>query len=250
MLKLMKYELRKTMFSKLVLLCITGVAEIAYLVGVFLKADKGDQILAFGAIGIIMCMTIGIFYIGIDSLISFHRDLNTKQSYMLFLTPKNSYQVLGAKILENGISIFLAGVFFAALIAVDATIGILYIGGVKEFFDILDQLMISIRVDIHVTPREILMPFFAVLAGWLMTVVSGDLAIVLSATVFAGKKFSGIVSFLIFLLLDYIASKVLNILPDLGDMMAQYIMIIGVSFVMVIVMYVATGWIMERKLSV
>ena len=83
-----------------------------------------------------------------------------------------------------------------------------------------------------------------------MTVVSGDLAIVLSATVFAGKKFSGIVSFLIFLLLDYIASKVLNILPDLGDMMAQYIMIIGVSFVMVIVMYVATGWIMERKLSV
>ncbi len=250
MLKLMKYELRKTMFSKLVLLCITGVAEIAYLVGVFLKADKGDQILAFGAIGIIMCMTIGIFYIGIDSLISFHRDLNTKQSYMLFLTPKNSYQVLGAKILENGISIFLAGVFFAALIAVDATIGILYIGGVKEFLDILDQLMISIRVDIHVTPREILMPFFAVLAGWLMTVVSGDLAIVLSATVFAGKKFSGIVSFLIFLLLDYIASKVLNILPDLGDMMAQYIMIIGVSFVMVIVMYVATGWIMERKLSV
>ena len=250
MLKLMKYELRKTMFSKLVLLCITGVAEIAYLVGVFLKADKGDQILAFGAIGIIMCMTIGIFYIGIDSLISFHRDLNTKQSYMLFLTPKNSYQVLGAKILENGISIFLAGVFFAALIAVDATIGILYIGGVKEFLDILDQLMISIRVDIHVTPREILMPFFAVLAGWLMTVVSGDLAIVLSATVFAGKKFSGIVSFLIFLLLDSIASKVLNILPDLGDMMAQYIMIIGVSFVMVIVMYVATGWIMERKLSV
>ncbi len=250
MLKLMKYELRKTMFSKLVLLCITGVAEIAYLVGVFLKADKGEQILAFGAIGIIMCMTIGIFYIGIDSLISFHRDLNTKQSYMLFLTPKNSYQVLGAKILENGISIFLAGVFFAALIAVDATIGILYIGGVKEFLDILDQLMISIRVDIHVTPREILMPFFAVLAGWLMTVVSGDLAIVLSATVFAGKKFSGIVSFLIFLLLDYIASKVLNILPDLGDMMAQYIMIIGVSFVMVIVMYVATGWIMERKLSV
>lgn len=250
MLKLMKYELRKTMFSKLVLLCITGVAEIAYLVGVFLKADKGDQILAFGAIGIFMCMTIGIFYIGIDSLISFHRDLNTKQSYMLFLTPKNSYQVLGAKILENGISIFLAGVFFAALIAVDATIGILYIGGVKEFLDILDQLMISIRVDIHVTPREILMPFFAVLAGWLMTVVSGDLAIVLSATVFAGKKFSGIVSFLIFLLLDYIASKVLNILPDLGDMMAQYIMIIGVSFVMVIVMYVATGWIMERKLSV
>ena len=250
MLKLMKYELRKTMFSKLVLLCITGVAEIAYLVGVFLKTDKGDQILAFGAIGLIMCMMIGIFYIGIDSLISFHRDLNTKQSYMLFLTPKNSYQVLGAKILENGLSIFLAGVFFAVLIAVDASIGILYIGGVKEFLDLLNQLMISIQININLTPQQILMPFFAVLAGWLMTVVSGDLAIVLSATVFAGKKFSGLVSFLIFLLIDYIASKVLNAVPVVRDLMVQYVMIIGACFVMVIVMYFVTGWIMERKLSV
>lgn len=37
MLKLMKYELRKTAFSKLVLLVITAVAEIAFLIGVFWK---------------------------------------------------------------------------------------------------------------------------------------------------------------------------------------------------------------------
>lgn len=37
MLKLMKYELRKTAFSKLVLLVITAVAEIAFLIGVFRK---------------------------------------------------------------------------------------------------------------------------------------------------------------------------------------------------------------------
>ena len=78
---------------------------------------------------------------------------------MLFLTPKNSYQVLGAKILENGLSIFLAGVFFAVLIAVDASIGILYIGGVKEFLDLLNQLMISIQININLTPQQILMPF-------------------------------------------------------------------------------------------
>ena len=40
-----------------------------------------------------------------ESVNVLHRDLNTKQSYMLFLTPKSSYQILGAKILENGISI-------------------------------------------------------------------------------------------------------------------------------------------------
>lgn len=47
MLKLMKYELRKTAFSKLVLLVITAVAEIAFLIGVFWKKDN---ILAMGII--------------------------------------------------------------------------------------------------------------------------------------------------------------------------------------------------------
>ena len=40
MLKLMKYELRKTAFSKLVLLVITAVAEIAFLIGVLWKKDN------------------------------------------------------------------------------------------------------------------------------------------------------------------------------------------------------------------
>lgn len=51
MLKLMKYELRKTAFSKLVLLVITAVAEIAFLIGVFWKKDN---ILAMGIIFLVM----------------------------------------------------------------------------------------------------------------------------------------------------------------------------------------------------
>lgn len=247
MLKLMKYEFRKTMFSKTVLLVITALAEIAYLIGVFFKQEKW---LAVGVMGLVMCALIGIFYIGIDSLIVFHRDLNTKQSYMLFLTPKNSYQVLGAKVLENGISIFLAGAFFAALAAIDAAVGILYIGGIKEFLDMLEQLMISIRVDIKLTPQDVLMPFFAALSSWLMTVVMGYLAIVLSATVLAGKKLSGFVSFVIFLVLGYISGKALDMLPSLSSFTAEFCMIIAATFVIVVIMYSVTGWIMERKLSV
>lgn len=47
MLKLMKYELRKTAFSKLVLLVITAVAEIAFLIGVFWKKDNVNCNLRF-----------------------------------------------------------------------------------------------------------------------------------------------------------------------------------------------------------
>lgn len=81
MLKLMKYELRKTAFSKLVLLVITAVAEIAFLIGVFWKKDN---ILAMGIIFLVMCTIFGVIYIGIESVNVLHRDLNTNRVICYF----------------------------------------------------------------------------------------------------------------------------------------------------------------------
>ena len=72
MLKLMKYEFRKTAFSKLILLVITAVVEIAFLLGVFL--EKGN-LLAIGVALLSMCAVVGVFYIGLESVIVLHRDL-------------------------------------------------------------------------------------------------------------------------------------------------------------------------------
>lgn len=217
MLKLMKYELRKTAFSKLVLLVITAVAEIAFLIGVFWKKDN---ILAMGIIFLVMCTIFGIIYIGIESVNVLHRDLNTKQSYMLFLTPKSSYQILGAKILENGISIIMAGAFFAALAALDVTVATLYIGGLKEMINLVSSFM------------EL---------NWSVT---------LSASVLAGKKGSGIAGFLIFLVISSVIGKLLDLIPVLKSMELTFVLYIAASFAIAAVLYVISGWIMEKKLSV
>ena len=184
MLKLMKYELRKTAFSKLVLLVITAVAEIAFLIGVFWKKDN---ILAMGIIFLVMCTIFGVIYIGIESVNVLHRDLNTKQSYMLFLTPKSSYQILGAKILENGISIIMAGAFFAALAAIDVTVATLYIGGLKEMINLVSSFM-EVNWSVTFTPAEAAFYFFGLLASWIVFIVNADLSVILSASVLAGKK--------------------------------------------------------------
>lgn len=247
MSRLMKYELRKTMFSKLVLLAVVAAAELIYLAGVFLKWDDG---LAWGTLGLAFSAVIGIFYIGIESLLILHKDLNTKQSYMLFLTPQNSYQVLGAKVLENGISIFLTGAFFAVLTAVDVSIGILYIGGLEEFLDLLQELAISLHIEIASYTDAILMTFFATLASWLLMIVTGYLAIILSATVLAGKKLSGLVSFLLYVGLVWVSGAVMNLIPEMDNLNLHAGLVLGVTFVLIAIMYLISGWIMERKLSV
>ena len=236
MLKLMKYELRKTAFSKLVLLVITAVAEIAFLIGVFWKKDN---ILAMGIIFLVMCTIFGVIYIGIESVNVLHRDLNTKQSYMLFLTPKSSYQILGAKILENGISIIMAGAFFASLSAIDVTVATLYIGGLKEMINL-----------VTFTPTEAAFYFFGLLASWIVFIVNADLSVILSASVLAGKKGSGIAGFLIFLVISSVIGKLLDLIPVLKSMELTFVLYIAASFAIAAVLYVISGWIMEKKLSV
>lgn len=245
--KLMKYEFRKTMFSKMVILLVTALAEVVFLAGVFLKWDKG---LGIGTVGLYLCAIIGIFYIGIESISIFHKDLNTKQSYMLFLTPRSSYQILGAKIVENFISLFAAGIFFAALAALDGTVAILYIGGLEELLAVLKEMAISLQFEITFAWQDIVVICFTALTFWLMVIVTGYLAIVLCATVFAGRKFSGVVSFILFILINWIISQPVELIPEVENQNLQYGLVIGVVLLMVAVMYAVTGWIMERKLSV
>ena len=126
MLKLMKYEFRKSASSKLILLVLTAVFELAFLGGVFFK---GYNLMGTGMMFLILCAFFGVFYIGLEGIMTLYRDLNSKQSYMLFLTPKSSYEILGAKILENGISILMAGAFFIVLAVFDLTVATLCIGG-------------------------------------------------------------------------------------------------------------------------
>ena len=246
MLKLMKYEFRKTAFSKLILLALTAVSEVAFLLGIFLEKNN---LLAMGEIFLLLCAVIGIAYIGLESVMVLQRDLNTKQSYMLFLTPKSSYQILGAKILENGISIIMAGAFFAALAAIDVTVATLYIGGLKEMINLVSSFM-ELNWSVTFTPAEAAFYFFGLLASWIVFIVNADLSVILSASVLAGKKGSGIAGFLIFLVISSVIGKLLDLIPVLKSMELTFVLYIAASFAIAAVLYVISGWIMEKKLSV
>lgn len=246
MLKLMKYEFRKTAFSKLILLSITILCEIVFLLGVFLKKDTP---LTIGIAILIGCATLGILYIGLESVTVLYRDLNTKQSYMLFLTPKSSYEILGAKILENGISILITGVFFAVLAAIDMAVACLYIGGVKETWDMVNRFL-DVTMDISIEPNVILFIFFSLLASWITYIVNADLAVILSATVLAGKKASGVVSFLIFIIISTLLGMGLDKVPTLKSTELTAVLYIAVSLAASALLYLLSGWIMEKKLSV
>lgn len=247
MLKLMKYEWRKTMFSNLVILAITGIMELIFLIGVFFEKEDA---LGGGIAGLMICGIVGILYIGIESILIFHKDLNTKQSYMLFMTPNSSFRILGAKVLANGIAILAAGLFFAALTALDLSIAVLHVGGVEQFLNLLKGLAIELQIGMAINDKVIFMIILTLLASWMMTIVTADFAIVLTATVLYGKKFNTLVSFVIFCFITSVGSQFMELVPEMSNIYANFTLIIALTLCMVIIMYAVTAWIMDKKLSV
>ena len=143
----------------------------------------------------------------------------------------------------------MAGVFFALLAALDITVATLYIGGLKEMINLVSSFM-EINWSVTFTPAEAAFYFFGLLASWIVYIVNADLSVILSASVLAGKKGSIIAGFLIFMVISAIIGKALDLIPVLQSTELTFVIYIAAAFAIAAVLYLISGWIMEKKLSV
>ena len=251
MLKLMKYEFRKTWITKLILLGVTAVAEIAFLIGLYVERETtlglSVMLLVFLAFG-------GILMIGLYSVMTLHRDMNTKQSYMLFMTPSSSYSILGAKVLECGLSILIGGAFYFALGALDITLLFAKSGELNRLWSAIQDFLSRLTFANHqlLIDMEGMAAFvFCLLAGWILTVITAYFAVVISAALLNGKRFNGLLSFVLFLALSWFIGWVARIATASIPSINVLLLVDGaISLAFTAVMYVITAIIMERKLSV
>ena len=246
MLRLLKYELRKTQFSKLVLLGITLVAQAVFLAGLW---GKKEDTLAIGAFLLFAIAIVGIALMGILSVVTLHRDMNTKQGYMLFMTPNSCYRILGAKVIECALSLLLAGAFFFGLGYLDFSL-ILGEGTNKQLWDMFNQMVRTINQHIVLDAPHISALIFEIIATWLCTITTAYLADVISSSLLNGKKGGLLITFLIFLLLNYGISKLLQLVPSTIGVIPVLLWQGVIALVLAGIMYVITARLMEKYLSV
>ena len=246
MLRLLKYELRKTMMPKLILLGVTLIAQAVFLAGLW---GKKDSTLAIGAVLLFFIAIIGIAMMGILSLATLHRDMNTRQGYMLFMTPNSCYKILGAKVIECGVSILLAGAFFFALGILDFSL-LLGEGTNQQIWDMVTDLIRSINSSIILDAPHISALVFSMLACWLCTITTAYLADVICTSLLYGKKGSLIITFILFIVLNYAISRLLQLVPSSIGVIPVLLWQGVIALVLAGIMYVITARLMEKYLSV
>jgi len=247
MTTLMKYEFRKTLISKLIFIGITAVMEVIFLVGLF---GPYEESLFVGMLGLFFTALAGIAYIGIESILTLYRDLTTKQSYMLFMTPNNSYKILGAKALENGLAVLLSGAFFGVLAAADFMLLLRQYGSIGDILDMAKRMMISIDARLDLSAQALAAVLFMILCSWVLRIVTGYFAVVLSCTFLSGKRAAGVISFLIYIGISLGTGWLSDLFTEVPNVIHGLLLEGGFALLCAVVMYFVTAWIMDRKLSV
>jgi len=251
MLNLIKYELRKTMGVKAIILVIMAIVEVLYLIGLY---SENDDLLALGLFFLMFGSFTSIIIIGIQSIKLLRVDLNTKQSYMLFMTPNSSYKILGAKMIENGISIILGGAFFIFLAIIDFSLIVAKYGELLDFIDFFNLFMFDV-VEINMV--NVVSTVALMIIHWLYIVSVAFFAIIFVASILNGKKFNRLIGFCVFLVINFIVSLFTNYIGEelfdslsASNLLGYSIIMSAIYLLLAAGMYFINAWIMDNKLSV
>ena len=246
MAKLLRYEFRKTMLAKIIMLAIAGTLELVFVISLLANSDG---LILFSSFMLLAAASNGITFIGLWSLIVLHRDTNTKQSYMLFMTPNSSFKILGAKVIECASSILLVGACFTALGFLDVALVLNHYKAVKEFLELIQNLGGELAQILSMNTGTIILLVLSILSMYLMVVNIAFLADTLSSALLRGKKAGFLVTLAFFLVLFIGMIALFNLVPSTFDA-KEYLLRTAIALGVSVAAYLGGALLMDAKLSV
>ena len=261
---LLYYELRKTRQARIILLSVSAVLELIYCLSLLARdrvaIPMSGSLLFIAAAG-------GTLYLGMDSLLTFHRDLRTDQGYMVFMTPHNCWQILGAKVLQNAISLMLIGGIYIGVIYLDVVMLLNTYDSIQDGWTIVTSFLndpdaylaflkeqgfsgLNFSIDFR-DGTLIICAYIVYVCTWLSFISMGYLSDAIAISLVPSRpRVSASVAFGVFILLAYITLWLQTLLPALSHYQTSLLMASGLALGSSIVMYVVTSLLMEWKLSV
>ena len=240
MLRLLKYEFRKTLFPKLVLLALLVIFEGVFLYGYW---TDNNSTVTLGLSLFLFTFLCGLLAIGIISLVTLHKDMNTRQGYMLFMTPNSTYRILGAKVAENGLSMLGIG-------AVGLGICLLNFSLIKQELEFITSFLKNFGIGLTPTFPHLSALLVYIISSILCSVTTAYLADVICSSLLNGQKGSMVITFVLFALLNFGIQKIIGLVPASLDIVVMFLLQGAIALALAVVMYIITARLMDRYLSV
>lgn len=211
MLKLMKYELRKNT-SILFALAILFVGLEGYYIVSYLRNNLEHVVIGTSLLTIaaIVCF----FMVFVICISNYSREINSKTSCLIFMTPNSSVKIILSKMLYTlilgAVEIALIGTFAV----IDMKMLFIKVDESFHFMEIIDNICYSLNIDMNEMWIGIFIYIIETIVSFFSVVAIAYFAITLSTTLLQNNRAKSFISVVFFLLLSFIISKIDTSLID------------------------------------
>lgn len=255
MFNLIKYEfLRK---YKLILMTVVS----ALIINLFLltRGVSGSSIFL-----VFFPLILSILYIS-DIIRMYGDDLNKKSGYMLFMTPNSGYKIIVSKLITavfEGLAILL--LYFVFILLNGAYI--IYVSGDYINFDeVFRAINMLLSGSLGFNLGHVFALLFTALVFIIGFIVTAYTAMTIRKSIFSENKFGGLLSFIIFIglnwIISYTSGKLFSVLSpyydtytNLNSVSASELVVIlfpliAVSIIQSILLTICSGYLLEKKIN-
>ncbi len=241
MLTTLKYEFMKNRILYAIFLGALAILEVVYLAMVpFYSADSNRIYIPIYLL--ILAGVFAFFMIFFNGISMFSRDLKSKSGYLVYMTPVPVPSILGAKILLVFLSSIIFGLGFFALGLADLELlSVVAHRSDESLRFILPDLIKVLHSDHMVLFFLKKLVHYALSIFSLLSTVYFSIA--LSNTLLRGKKFGGVISFVIFISLTLLFGFISNALRV--NHMCQNLMEIFFG----LLCFIGTSYLVAKKID-
>ncbi len=268
MLKLLKYEFRKSLTALLVLAAIVGAVQLYFLGAMAL--DSTDH-MAYAMILMAVCVYAAMIFVFVRGLTSYSAELKSRSAYLIFMTPNSGLKIMLSKYIYTFVNGLLIGAACLALSALDVTLFFAHHGDIERLLRLVNTLLSQSGLYLNQLGLFIAVTLITSLLSLLRFFALAYLAITLSHTLLRDKKARGLVAFLLFVALEYLLGLLQGVFPSPTEQLVLYAASTGeitqqmvsdlnelvplmlphacISLVCLIASVFGCGWMLDRKVS-
>lgn len=198
MLKLMKYEYKKNRGILLGLGLIVLGLEM-YFLGSYALNEMDHMGIAAGFL--VVATIVSFFMVFILGVNNYQKELNSKSSYLIFMTPNSSIKIVLSKLLYLLILGIVVCLVMGGLALLDIQLTAVKFNERYMLIDALRQFARGFGIDLSLFWTSVLLQIVYVVVSFFTVVAIAYFAITLSTTILQNNRFRGFISVVLFILL-------------------------------------------------
>ncbi len=253
MLKLTKYEFIKSKLTLILTAIVFALLEGYFLYGIIIE-DTEHTVVSMALLTFFSLSCVFVVYI--LAITNYSKELSSKSSYLIFMTPNTALNIILSKMLSS----LIIGIGFIVVIGIvfflDMHLFLVTYESTRNIIEFILTALESMDIDTSLILPTLIVYSLEFIINFFCIVTMIYFAITLSSTVLQNKRGKGLVSFILVIIFAVLLAKIEEYIPhiydqpkDIAQAVISILPTVAFEFILMICCVFGTAQLLEKKVS-